>query len=240
VVGPAIVVIGPLIAAAWLPSGFPHLLRQVLLCIWGVGAILVAERLLFSNTLNETLRAVGFVPAQKSILGKVLLASLPMWAFLPLFAWTKGTAVDLRAEWLSQLLGVVLVNGVTEEAIHRGFVFRHLRRGRSFASAATISAMLFAAQHLYIIVTTGWTIGLASVALAATLAYPMAFVFHRGGNSIAAPAILHTSSNAPVIILGLPVDFMTTALLPHMGVIIGSLYLLFVVEQVSRQEASTG
>ena len=161
----------------------------------------------------------------------VLLASLPMWAFLPLFAWANRTAVDLRPEWLSLLLGVVLVNGVTEEVIHRGFVFGHLRRGRSFATAATISAILFAAQHLYIVVTTGWTIGLASVLLAALLAYPMASVFDRGGHSILGPAILHTSSNAPVIILRLPEDFMTKALLPHMGVIIVSLYLLLVVQQ---------
>jgi membrane protease YdiL (CAAX protease family) len=232
VVGPAIVVVVPLVAAAWLPSGFPHMLRQVLLCIWGVGAILVAERLLFSNTLQESLRAVGFVWARKSRLEVVLLASLPMWAFLPIFAWTNGTAVELRPEWLSLLFGVVLVNGVTEEVIHRGFVFGHLRRGRSFATAARISAMLFAAQHLYIVVTMGWTIGLASVLLAALLAYPMASVFARGGHSILGPAILHTSSNAPVMILRLPEDFMTTALLPHMAVIIVSLYLLFIVQQV--------
>ena len=92
--------------------------------------------------------------------------------------------------------------------------------------------MLFAAQHLYIIVTTGWTIGLASVLLAVLFAYPMAFVFDRGGNSIAGSAILHTSSNAPVLILSLPEEFMTAALLPHMGVIIVSLYLSFVVQQV--------
>jgi membrane protease YdiL (CAAX protease family) len=230
VVGPAVVVIVPLVAAAWLPPGFPHLVRQVLLCMWGVGAILIAERMLFSSTLREALRAVGFVRARKSTLKVVLLASLPMWAFLPLFAWTNGTAIDLRPEWLSLLLGVVLVNGVTEEVIHRGFVFGHLRRGRSFATAATVSAMLFAAQHLYIIVTMGWTIGLASVLLAALLAYPLAFVFDRG-HSIAGPAILHTSSNAPVMLLALPEDFMTIALLPHMGVIVVSLYLLFVVQQ---------
>ena len=111
----------------------------------------------------------------------------------------------------------VLVNGVTEEVIHRGFLFGHVRRGRSFATAATVSATLFAAQHLYIIGTTGWTIGLASVLLAALLAYPMAFVFDRGGNAIAGPAILHTSSNAPVMISALPEDFVTLALLPHMG-----------------------
>jgi membrane protease YdiL (CAAX protease family) len=230
VVGPAIVVIVPLVAVAWLPPGFPHLVRQFLLCVWGVGAILVAERVFFSNSLKAALRAVGFVQAREATLGVVLLASLPMWAFLPLFAWTRATAVDLRPEWLSLLLGVVLVNGVTEEVIHRGFVFGHLRRGRSFATAAAVSAMVFAAQHLYIIVTMGWTIGLASVLLAVLLAYPLAFVFERG-NSIAGPAILHTSSNAPVMILALPEDFMTIALLPHMGVIVVSLYLLFIVQQ---------
>jgi membrane protease YdiL (CAAX protease family) len=240
VVGPAVVVIAPLVAAAWLPPGFPHLVRQGLLCIWGVGAILVTERVLFSDTLKDALRALGFVRARKSTLTVVLIACLPMWAFLPLFAWTNGNAFDLRPEWLSLLLGVVLVNGVTEEVIHRGFVFGHLRRGRSFATAATVSAMIFAAQHLYIIVTMGWMIGLASVLLAALLAYPLAFVFDRG-NSIAGPAILHTSSNAPVMLFALPEDFMTIALLPHMVVIVVSLYLLFIVQQflVERRRPAT-
>lgn len=227
VAGPAIVVIVPLVAAAWLPPEFPHLLRQVLLCIWGIGAILVAERVLFSGTFPEVLRAAGFVRTRNSTLIVVLLASLPMWAFLPLIAWSNGTAVRLQPEWLPLLIGVVLVNGVTEEAIHRGFVFGHLRHGRSFLAAATLSAALFAAQHLYVIVTTGWTIGLASVLLAALLSYPFAFVFERGGNSIAGPAILHTSANAPVLIFGLPEDMTTGVLLAHMGVVLISLYLVF-------------
>lgn len=134
----------------------------------------------------------------------------------------------LQPEWLPLLIGVVLVNGVTEEAIHRGFVFGHLRHGRSFMAAATLSAAIFAAQHLYVIVTSGWAIGLASVLLAALLSYPLAFVFERGGNSIVAPAILHTSSNAPVLIFGLPDGLTTAVLLAHMGVVLVSLYLVFV------------
>jgi hypothetical protein len=59
VVGPAVVVIVPLVAAAWLPPGFPYLIRQVVLCIWGVGAMLVSERMLFSNTLEDALQANG-------------------------------------------------------------------------------------------------------------------------------------------------------------------------------------
>jgi hypothetical protein len=47
--GVAFVVFAPLIAAAWLPPQFPLLLRQLLLFAWGVGAIAVAERLLFAD-----------------------------------------------------------------------------------------------------------------------------------------------------------------------------------------------
>jgi hypothetical protein len=46
-----------------------------------------------------------------------------------------------------------------------------------------------------------------------------------------------------VIILGLPEDFMTKALLPHMGVIIVSLYLLLVVQHFlveKRRPATVG
>src|SRR5262245_25487961 len=97
--GSALIVITPLVAAAWLPSEFPYILRQLLLGVWGVGAILVAERLLFSDTLTESLRAVGFVHAERVTLLLALLGSVPMWAFLPLLASTKGIVVDLRSDW---------------------------------------------------------------------------------------------------------------------------------------------
>ena len=228
----AIFVIIPLVAAQWIiPSGFPLLLRQVILCAWGVGGILAAERLLFSDSLGKAARAVGFARARPPVVVVALLVSVPMWGFLPLFASSKGIAVALRPDWPSLLLGVVLVNGIAEEVIHRGFVFGHVRRERSFAAAALISAAIFTAQHLYIIATMGWMVGLSSVLLAAFLAFPLAFMFERGGLSLGGPAILHTSSNAPVMVWALPQEFVTTALVPHMGVVLVSLYLVFLLNR---------
>lgn len=245
VCAPAITVIIPLIGATgFIPPGFPLLLRQIVLCGWGVGAILAAERLLFSGTLGESVRVIGFVPARTPAVVVAFLVSVPMWLFLPIFARFNGVAVTLRTDWLALLAGVVLVNGIAEEVIHRGFVFGHLRRGRSFASAATVSAMLFAAQHLYLVLTIGWAPGLASVLLAAFLAFPMAYLFERGGRSIGGPAILHTSSNAPVLIFAFPGSFVATALVPHMGVILIALYLVFAFRRFltdqPRREGSTG
>lgn len=225
----AILVIMPLITVAWLPLGFPMLLRQVLLCVWGVGATLAAERLLFSRTWRQAWQAMGFAPARLSAGVVALLVSLPMWLFLPFLAWLKDMPIPLQPDWPALLAGVVLVNGITEEVIHRGFVFGHLQRDHSFVRAATLSALLFAAQHLYLIFSIGWTAGLASVLLAALLTFPLAYSYGRGGNSLGGPAILHTSSNAPMIILALPPDFAASVLVPYMGVVLISIYLVFVL-----------
>lgn len=66
-----------------------------------------------------------------------------------------------------------------------------------------------------------------SVLLAALLTFPLAFVFERGGHSIGGTAILHTSSNAPVLVLSFSDDVLATALVPHMVVVLVSLYLGF-------------
>jgi hypothetical protein len=68
--------------------------------------------------------------------------------------------------------------------------------------------------------------GLASVLLALLLGFPFAFLYERGGNSLAGPAILHTSSNAPMMLLATP-DLAAAALLPHMAVVLASMYLSF-------------
>src|SRR5690606_5985194 len=127
-----------------------------LLCAWGVGATLAAERLLFSRTWRQAWQAVGFVQARLPAVVAALLVSLPMWLFLPLLAWFRDIPVQLQPGWPALLVGVILVNGIAEEVLHRGFVFGHLQQEHSFNRAATLSALLFAAQHLYLVFSIGW------------------------------------------------------------------------------------
>jgi membrane protease YdiL (CAAX protease family) len=224
----AAVVVVPLIGAQWwLPPEFPRLPRQLLLAAWGVGACWVAAHLVLRESWRRAARSLGFVPTPWRAVLVSSVVSVPMWAFLPLFARMQGVSVGLRSDAIAILAGVVLVNGLAEEVIHRGFVFGSLRRDRSFGSAAALSAALFAAQHLYLVATLGWTAGAASVALAALLGFPLAFVFERGGRSLVGPAILHTSSNAPALVFTLPETFVVGALVPHMAVVLASLYLVF-------------
>lgn len=232
----AVPVIAGMVAAAFLtPPDFPLLLRQVLLFVWGVGGILLAERLLFGPGAARIGRALGLAVPRRPAVLVALAVSVPMWAFLPLYGSLTGTPVGLTSDWLPIFVGVILVNGLTEEVIHRGFVFGHLRREQPFARAAATGAAVFAAQHLYLLATIGPVAGLASVALAAFLAFPLALLYERGGSSLVAPAVLHTSSNAPMMLFASG-ETAAAMVLPHMGVVLVSMYLSFLL--LPRQDGT--
>jgi membrane protease YdiL (CAAX protease family) len=220
-------VIAILVGAAFVvPPSVPVLLRQVVLCVIGVGGIMVAERRLFGNGWRRTVAALGFVTPRPRAVLVAMVVSLPMWLFLPIVARLAAAPFAPSADWLPILLGVILVNGVAEEVIHRAFIFGHLRETRSFWASATISAVIFGLQHIYLLFTIGTVAGMASVGLALALAFPLAFLYERGGNSLGAPAILHTSSNAPMMLFVTP-GAAGEVLLPHMAVVLASMYLSF-------------
>ena len=230
----AAIVIVPLVAAQFVLPPMPLLARQTILCAWGVGATLFFERLFFSQSVHAAWRAIGFVGARGRVVAIGLLVSVPMWLLLPVLTALNGIPIAVRPDWPAIVLGVILVNGITEEVIHRGFVFHRLRREHAFSRAAAIGAAVFAAQHLYLVATVGWAAGISSVALAALLTWPLAYVFEHGGNSIATPAILHTSSNAPMLILESPDGQLTSVLVPYMAGVLGSIYLVFVFRRFLR------
>jgi membrane protease YdiL (CAAX protease family) len=135
-----------------------------------------------------------------------------------------GAPVHIAPNWLAIVIGVVMVNGLAEEVIHRIFFFGRLRERMSFVKAASLGAALFGAQHLYLIVTIG-VAGVASVALALLLAYPLCRNYEMGGRSIVGPAILHTSSNAAFLVFG---DASNSGLLMlHMLVVLISICAVF-------------
>ena len=122
-------VIGTLVGAAFVvPSSLPLLLRQVLLCITGVGGTMVAERCLFGSRWRRILTTLGFVAPRARAAAVAIVVSLPMWLFLPLYGRLADAPFALTREWLPILLAVILVNGLAEEVIHRACIFGGLVR----------------------------------------------------------------------------------------------------------------
>lgn len=219
-------VIAILVAAAFvLPVDFPWLPRQLLLAAIGIGGIALAEATLFHTPAADLPRRLGFVPANMRTVVGCLAVSLPMWLFLPVASVVTGSPVHVAPDWLVFVLGVILVNGLAEEVIHRAFFFGRLREHTTFMLAASLGALLFGAQHLYLLAMLGLAEGLASVALALLLAYPMSYAFEIGGRSIVGPVILHTGSNAAFLVFGDPAN--GVLLLAHMLVVLLSIYAVF-------------
>jgi membrane protease YdiL (CAAX protease family) len=221
-------IIGILIAGDFaIPADMPWLARQLTLTGIGLGGVAIAELLLFGTTPAQLGTRLGIVIPRHRAIAAALLASVPMWAFLPLAAAIAGEPPHVAAHWFLTLVGVLLLNGVAEEVLHRSFIFGRLRERRTFFRAAAIGAGMFAAQHLYLVATLGPAGGMASVALALLLGFPFAYLFEQGGNSVVGPAILHTSSNASFLIFAGPDNIQ---LLPvHMFVVLGSAFLVFLV-----------
>lgn len=98
--------------------------------------------------------------------------------------------------WLWKLSGIVAIHGVAEEALFRGFLFHHLREGRTFNRAAFLSLLAFAVAHVYLFTYMPAPLALFATLLSLASAFPFAYLFERGGNTIWAPVLLHVSIHA--------------------------------------------
>lgn len=236
----AVPVIAILVAAAFVvPVDAPFLPRQIALSAIGVAGIAIAERRVFGNGWRRIAAALGIsTPRPRAVLVAGLV-SLPMWLFPPIYGRLVSSAPPLVSNWPEVLLGVILLNGVAEEVIHRGFIFGHLRETRPFRLAATMSGAVFAAQHAYLLFTLGPLAGLASMAVAMAVAFPLAFLYEEGGNSVGAPLILHTSSNAPMLVFAVPAGG-DAVILPHMATVVLSMSLTFAFGAWLRQDRLNG
>jgi membrane protease YdiL (CAAX protease family) len=125
---------------------------------------------------------------------------------LPIYAAIRGASLAAYPGWLWLLPGLFAQGGVAEEALFRGYLFGHLRRGRSFWHAAGLATLPFALAHLYLLAVLPWPVAIASVLLSTILAVPLARLFELGGNTIWPPALLHFTVQGAVKILEVPGD----------------------------------
>lgn len=161
-----------------------------------VAALVVAstmsiERLCFQPTWAAAAAALGLgVPARRGLLGALLVSGLLL-AVIPLHGHLTSAAWALRSGWQALLVGLVAQAGIAEETLFRGYLFGHLRRHHTFWRAAALSMPPFVAVHLMMFVHLPWGVALTSLLLAATISFPLAWLFELGGRTIWAPALLH-------------------------------------------------
>ncbi len=110
---------------------------------------------------------------------------------VPAFAWATGRTPTFYPGSVWLMPGLFAQAGIAEEVLFRGYLFGHLRRGRSFWRAALLSMFPFVAVHLLLFATMPWPIAAAALLLAVIVAFPLARLYELGGATIWAPALLH-------------------------------------------------
>lgn len=81
-----------------------------------------------------------------SLSPRLMLGLLLGWALF-----VTGTRLAMTAGWRRLVPGLFAQAGLAEEVLFRGYLFRHLRGGRSFVRAAWAAAGPFAAVHLVLL-----------------------------------------------------------------------------------------
>ncbi len=146
---------------------------------------------LLGEPVKGELRRLGLgLPDRRGLFG-ALIPCLLLLLVIPLYFHLSKASWSLYPGWARLLVGLFAQAGIAEEVLFRGFLFRHLRQGRSFLGAAMVASVPFVLVHLSLFLTMPWPIATASVLLAVLISFPLACLFESGGNTIWGPALVH-------------------------------------------------
>jgi membrane protease YdiL (CAAX protease family) len=165
----------------------------VVVALLTVATAIAVEGVLARRRPARAVIALGLGRPRRGALLLAVAISVAMLGFFPTYALVTSVPVRLRPDWMALLPGLFAQGGVAEEVLFRGFLFRHLREGRGFWAAARAAAIPFVAVHLTLFATLGAAVALASLLVALSLTFPLAWLFERAGNSVWPPAILHVT-----------------------------------------------
>jgi membrane protease YdiL (CAAX protease family) len=181
---------------SWLAQGVDLPTAAIVATLAMLVLAIALDRRFFGRALGASLAALGFRAPALGAVAVAVIVSLLMLVFFPAFAAVTGASIRLRPDWAWILVGAIAFNGIAEESLFRGYVFGGLRRaGHGFVPAATISLVIFAAVHLFLFIQNPFIVGLLATLVAVAAAFPLAYLFERGNNSLWPPAIMHVAAH---------------------------------------------
>jgi membrane protease YdiL (CAAX protease family) len=176
-------------SAAWLGSYRGEAGLSV--CAITLAAAIAAEFALSRRGPFAALTELGLRAPRLDALGWTLVLCAALLAFYPAYSLATRTGIALRPDWLLLAIGLFAQGGVAEEVVFRGFLFRRFREGRSFWRATLLASAPFIAVHALMFFTMDWPIALASLLLAVSISFPLAWLFERSGGSVWTCALVH-------------------------------------------------
>lgn len=187
----------------------------------------VLEVVLYKERLSKALSDIGLTRFNWTGIRLAAVFLLPLLIFFPLLTLLTKNPLAVQPNWHWFFLSALLINGLAEETMMRGFVFRHLRKGRTFWRSAALSTVYFAGYHLVLIFTLGFTFGLIGVIVAIPAGFLTAFIYERGSNTIWGSGLLHAVNNGLLYIFVIPNDIQPVATSLYLLIsLVGSITML--------------
>jgi membrane protease YdiL (CAAX protease family) len=106
---------------------------------------IMLEMLWYRKGLAQALSDIGITRVGGKGIRIALAYMVPLLLFFPVISLLANSPIAIRSNAVWLVINIILVNGFAEEILMRGYVFRHLREGRSFWRAATYATLFFAA-----------------------------------------------------------------------------------------------
>lgn len=184
----------------------------VIVCALVVVAAVACECILSRRRVAEAASALGLRGTNFRALLWTLALSAGLLMYFPIFAAATNARLELVPGAALLAFGMFAQGGIAEEVVFRGFVFRRFREVRTFWRAALLSAAPFVAVHSLLFLQFEFAIALASLLLAVSMSFPLAWLFERGRGSVLAPALLHGVVQAGIKTIDAGDDFALLAL----------------------------
>jgi membrane protease YdiL (CAAX protease family) len=205
-----------------------------------VAFVFAFERLALARRPVEAVRALGWVRSNFRAVLVAVVVSAAMLLFYPLASLIIGAPIALRSDWLWILVGAIVLNGIGEETLFRGFIFGHLRRaGMSFVRASLIALVIFTMIHLLLFVQNPFVVALAGTLIALVASFPFAYLFERAGFSIWPTVILHVAAHS-IRLVAVPEPYSMTILVAWLVVQIGMPFLIWAFRSNLLKERPSG
>ncbi|TIP88196.1 MAG: CPBP family intramembrane metalloprotease [Mesorhizobium sp.] len=183
---------------------------------WGliVGALtivaaFIVEYIVARKVPREAALALGLGAPRSGATWFTVIGSVVLIALIPIYCAIAGLPLSLRDGWWWLAFGIFAQGGIAEETVFRGFLFRHLREGRTFWRAAAIAAVPFVFVHLAMFWTMEPILAAVSLGVALSLTFPLAAIFERAGNSIWPGAFLHAVIQGTIKLVVVPDESVT-------------------------------
>lgn len=211
--------------------------QGLVVCSVVLGLIVLAERQLSGLSLGDSARSLGLGASAGRALAAGTAISLGLLAGLPLLASVTGTPLEVRdgAAWLA--IGLFAQGGVAEETLFRGFMYRHVRRNRTFWRAACVSAVPFTMAHVPLLFALAPAVALLSLAMALALSFPLAWLFDRAQGSIWPGAILHATLQGSLKVLADDAATFQTMALAWVALGMTGPWLVFLLPEPAAERA---